>query len=275
MSHASPSPPAPSRGGANGRSRVTMGRQAVIGFTKARARLATVLVGIALALLSRDVWAHIDPPTCNRVGFTILFRPFRADKRTPIELDDTVTECETVCFQGVLSRTSSNRDCAFENGLLRIRLPNGDVKDVTPPRGIPCIGGTVDDTTLPRPMGDCGNGLTSFVSDFACYAVRRQDVVNGVIPLRIEYSGGLGHVSANNVPGLVNGGTDFQLGVHFCAGAVTDCTAEICDPNRQEFPDANSYELGTCVVRDLVDGMPCPDTDGNASTFAACRAGAC
>src|SRR5439155_25161980 len=60
-----------------------------------------------------------------------------------------------------------------------------------------------------------------------------------------------------------------------CGGPVTDCTAEVCERDLRSSPDGISERLGSCVVRDVSDGTPCPDTDGNPATFAGCRAGHC
>src|SRR5262249_14147588 len=63
--------------------------------------------------------------------------------------------------------------------------------------------------------------------------------------------------------------------VHSCAGPVSDCTAEVCDRDLHASPDGTSDRVGSCVVRNDLDGTPCPDTDGDPSTFAGCRNGVC
>src|SRR5262249_19217717 len=134
---------------------------------------------------------------------------------------------------------------------------------------------TVDDTTLPRPMGDCGAGTTRFVSDFACYTVRAEDVLNGQVTVQMNYKNGLAHAGPTNVPGIASGSARLAVLEQSCGGPVPDCTANVCDRDQRSSPDGVSERTGSCVVRDLPDGTPCPDTDGNPATIAGCRAGQC
>src|SRR5213594_1940822 len=103
----------------------------------------TLIVLLALAGAG-TAWAHQDPPGCSGTGVAITFEVFRADGVTPVDLTQTVTECETIVYSVSLapSGTGTGTPCAFEGGTITITTPDGMPHDVTPSGGVPCIGGT-------------------------------------------------------------------------------------------------------------------------------------
>ena len=104
-----------------------MRRQSVtFDFTATYVGLVLFLLLQAFSLVDpQRVLAHIDPPGCRVPGISIVLQAFRADRQTPLDLSDRVTECETICFRMIVSRPASPESCAFENGVLEITTPGG------------------------------------------------------------------------------------------------------------------------------------------------------
>jgi hypothetical protein len=132
-----------------------------------------VIAALALLTLVRGsaTRAHMDPagpPGCSATGVSIVLQAFRADQLTPIDLSQSISTCETLCFRTVLGKPQNNSVCAFEDGTLTITTPDGQLHDVTPAGGIPCLGGT--NGTF------CNPSVVSITSTFVCYTVREQDI---------------------------------------------------------------------------------------------------
>jgi hypothetical protein len=214
----------------------------------------------------------VDPPGCDATGVSIVLEAYRADQTTGISLTETVTECETVCFRTVLSKpipsSGMDRICAFEAGTLTITTPDGVTHDVTPPTGIPCLGGT--DTSV-----GCVPGVRTVASDFQCYMVREQDIVDSMLDVDTDYVDGTSHSTDEDIPGFVSAGTMLNLEVEECDDAAPDCQLAICDPALGDPPGPDPIRLGLCTTAPLPDSGPCPDTDGNPCTTAGCEAGTC
>src|ERR1051325_9054396 len=120
-------------------------RLAVSGRVPARGTFAPVLIALLVLAGAGTAWAPQDPPGCSGTGVAITFEVFRADGVTPVDLTQTVTECETIVYSVSLapSGTGTGTPCAFEGGTITITTPDGMSHDVTPSSGVPCIGGTV------------------------------------------------------------------------------------------------------------------------------------
>jgi hypothetical protein len=166
-----------------------------------------ILTVLALAR-SAVTHAHTDPagpPACSSTGVSIVLQAFRADQQTEIDLSESITTCETVCFRTVLGKPPLNSVCAFQAGTLSITTPDGVVHDVTPPGGIPCLGGT--NPTF------CNPALMSITSEFVCYIVREQDIDEtlGLLLTQTAYRNGTSHSAPNDLPGVVSGGTALAL----------------------------------------------------------------
>src|SRR5437870_5691275 len=110
--------------------------------------LASGTLATLLALAGAGTaWAHQDPPACSATGVAITFEVRRNDG-SPIDLSETVTECELLTYRAMLAKSTEGNPCAFEGGTITITTPDGVAHDVTPSGGVPCVGGTV--------AGGCG-----------------------------------------------------------------------------------------------------------------------
>ncbi len=241
---------------------------------QSRLALPALLIafGLALGPTTHRSWGHVDPPACDATGVSIVLEAFRADQTTVISLTETVSECETVCFRTVLSKpipsAGPDRTCAFEAGTLTITTPDGVTHDVTPPTGVPCLGGTdVSEGCVP--------GVTSVTSDFQCYMVREQDIMDATLDVDTGYADGTSHSTDDDLPGFVTAGTMLNLEVEFCDEAAPDCMMAICDPALGDPPGPDPVRVGLCTTTPLPDSGPCPDTDGDVCTTPGCEAGVC
>ena len=153
------------------------------GRTPARGTFAPVWIALLALAGAGTAWAHQDPPGCSGTGVAITFEVFRADGVTPVDLTQSVTECETIVYSVSLapSGTGSGTPCAFEGGTITITTPDGMPHDVTPSGGVPCIGGTIaggcDATSVTSdPLRNtCAspNGTARMGSVYSCSAQRR------------------------------------------------------------------------------------------------------
>src|SRR5439155_307809 len=152
--------------------------------------LASVTLATLLALAGAGTaWAHQDPPACSGTGVAITFEVLRNDG-SPIDLSETVTECELLTYRAMLAKSTAGNPCAFEGGTITITTPDGVAHDVTPSGGVPCVGGTV--------AGGCG--ATSSTSNTATYSVRPQDVASGEVTAQVDYMAAFSHTRATPPP---------------------------------------------------------------------------
>src|SRR5882724_9453182 len=123
-------------------------RLAVSGRVPARGTFAPVLIALLVLAGAGTAWAHQDPPGCSGTGVAITFEVFRSDGTTPVDLSQTVSECELITYQVTISPSGEGNPCAFEGGTVTVTTPDGVANDVTPSGGVPCMGGTA--------AGGCG-----------------------------------------------------------------------------------------------------------------------
>ncbi len=210
---------------------------------------AAMLCGVMLMLAAASARAHQDPPGCSATGGDVVIQVFQADETTPHPVSEPISECETICYRGVLSEaTSTSGVCAFDGGTLTLTTPDGVPHNVTPaptptaPRGIPCIGGTLDDP----PIAFCNPETTSFTSEFVCYTVRPQDVdAQGMFVADVDYTGGNVHGRVGDNLGVLFLANALPLTVEPCP-ADAACRDSFCDPEL-----AIDGRLGVCDFTDL------------------------
>ena len=219
--------------------------RAASGRAVASGTLATLL---ALAGAG-TAWAHQDPPACSATGVAITFEVLRNDG-SPIDLSETVTECELLTYRAMLAKSTEGNPCAFEGGTITITTPDGVAHDVTPSGGVPCVGGTV--------AGGCG--AMSATSNTATYSVRPQDVASGEVTAQVDYMAAFSHTRAIEEPDVPRAHTELGNTVEFCP-ADTQCTDNFCDPAK-----SNGVQLGVCSST---------DTSGRCDDGVACTTDTC
>src|SRR5206468_1163719 len=219
--------------------------KAASGRAVASGTLATLL---ALAGAG-TAWAHQDPPACSATGVAITFEVLRNDG-SPIDLSESVTECELLTYRAMLAKSTEGNPCAFEGGTITITTPDGVAHDVTPSGGVPCVGGTV--------AGGCG--ATSATSNTATYSVRPQDVASGEVTAQVDYMAAFSHTRAMEEPDVPRAHTELANTVEFCP-ADTQCTDNFCDPAK-----SNGVQLGVCSST---------DTSGRCDDGVACTTDTC
>jgi parallel beta-helix repeat protein len=239
-----------------------------------RRALALVLVALAGACGIDAAWAHQDRTGCSSTGVTLMIETFRADRVTPLPVSQGVSECETISYRVVLSKPQQDTVCAFEQGFLSLRTPDGVVHELTPRDGagrslIPCLGGTIQDPTLTPPAGACSPSVNEFLSGFVDYQIRPADVASGMAVALAQYVRGLLHINMNNLPDAANGSTPIPTLVRRCP-PDTECIDNFCDPRLDD-----GVRLGLCTSVNRADSTPCTDADGNRCTMAGCEAGTC
>src|SRR5262249_60029600 len=104
--------------------------------------LAAAAVMLLAGTLTGPAWGHVDPTGCNNPAVGMIIATFRGDKTTPISTTETVSECETVCFQVTLRKRDLPSFCAFQGGTLTLTLPDGTATTLATGTDIPCIGGS-------------------------------------------------------------------------------------------------------------------------------------
>src|SRR5437870_302870 len=212
--------------------------------------LASGTLATLLALAGAGTaWAHQDPPACSATGVAITFEVRRNDG-SPIDLSETVTECELLTYRAMLAKSTEGNPCAFEGGTITITTPDGVAHDVTPSGGVPCVGGTV--------AGGCG--ATSATSNTATYSVRPEDVASGEVTAQVDYMAAFSHTRAMEEPDVPRAHTELANTVEFCP-ADTQCTDNFCDPAK-----SNGVQLGVCSST---------DTSGRCDDGVACTTDTC
>src|SRR5205809_406172 len=212
--------------------------------------LASGTLATLLALAGAGTaWAHQDPPACSATGVAITFEVLRNDG-SPINLSESVTECELLTYRAMLAKSTEGNPCAFEGGTITITTPDGVAHDVTPSGGVPCVGGTV--------AGGCG--ATSSTSNTATYSVRPQDVASGEVTAQVDYMAAFSHTRAMEEPDVPSAHTELANTVEFCP-ADTQCTDNFCDPAK-----SNGVQLGVCSST---------DTSGRCDDGVACTTDTC
>src|SRR5947207_5104486 len=212
--------------------------------------LASGTLATLLALAGAGTaWAHQDPPACSATGVAITFEVLRNDG-SPIDLSESVTECELLTYRAMLAKSTEGNPCAFEGGTITITTPDGVAHDVTPSGGVPCVGGTV--------AGGCG--AMSATSNTATYSVRPQDVASGEVTAQVDYMAAFSHTRAIEEPDVPRAHTELGNTVEFCP-ADTQCTDNFCDPAK-----SNGVQLGVCSST---------DTSGRCDDRVACTTDSC
>src|SRR4051812_47912294 len=173
-----------------------------------------LLLATFLVAGSRTASAHQDPPGCSGTAVDFSFMAFR-DDGTPIDLSETVSECETITYQVTVGKSSLGNPCAFQGGTITITTPDGTVHNVTPGGGVPCIGGT----------GACST--TSAQSNTVTYTVNPGDVVGGEVVAAASYTAAFSHTGGSHVIGFPKASTTLPLLVEFCP-ASTECIDSFC-----------------------------------------------
>ena len=232
-------------------------RLPVSGRTPTRGTFAPVWIALLALVGAGTAWAHQDPPGCSGTGVAITFEVFRADGVTPVDLTQSVTECETIVYSVSLapSGTGSGTPCAFEGGTITITTPDGMPHDVTPSGGVPCIGGTI--------AGGCD--ATSVTSD----PVTFQNSGTADLVASASYTALKAHTHDMDEADVPHADTALTNTVQACA-ADTVCTDNFCDPN---LLDPNHVRKGLCSFTNL-DGKACNDGDA-CTTNDACSGGTC
>src|SRR6185436_14636409 len=101
------------------------------------------------------------------------------------------------------TRTNDDQsiNAAIENGRLLIRI-NGDTMDVTPPGGVPLIGGD---------GAEGCHGTNNFVSLIVPYSVSIADMHAGSIPVVGIYTNGTAHLGEGDQVGVVSASQSYQV----------------------------------------------------------------
>jgi parallel beta-helix repeat protein len=248
------------------------------------------LLSLPALLAPAAGWAHQDPVGCSSTGASLTIETFRADRRTALSVRPGATECETISYRVRLAKPPQDTVCAFEQGSLTIRTPDGIEHDLTPrgPEGqslIPCLGGGIQDPDLAAPAGGCELSVFEFESGFVDYQVRLEDVTGGSVVASARYGGGLLHINPSNLPNSANATTAIPVRVTACP-ADTECRDNFCSPEL-----GDGVRRGLCTFTDLagavcrpaldvcdaaetcVAGSPACPEDVLAPAGAICRAG--
>lgn len=144
-------------------------------------------------------------------------------------VEGAMLDCETIYFVATLNYVAEPLKnvvgAAFEGGVWTLTLPGGALVDLTPPHGVPCIGGP-NDGREPASRGGCVEAPTSLVSEPVAYKVDPAHVVNGSITAFEKYGDGdLGNPeSARSLLGDVDSpgistGLALRIKVVSCAGS--------------------------------------------------------
>src|SRR5262245_36955872 len=236
--------------------------------------VAGLLIG-AITITPPEASAHQDPLGCSAVGVDFAIEGFRADRVTPIALDEVVSECETVCVRAMLAKPGSDEVCAFEGGTVTIITPAGSTV-VAMPADIPCLGGN----TTP-----CILGTNVKETDFACFQVTAAGTIGGQVSVTASYTGGTAHTREGNQANAVAAGIGRSFAVENCP-ADTICRDNFCNPTLTDggrtglctFTNQPSTTIcraaaGVCDVAEFCTGTSpdCP-ADGFASAATVCRA---
>src|SRR5439155_31345 len=210
-------------------------------------------------------------PGCTGTGISLNLFVERADGSNA-GAGSAVSPCETVIYKGSLTGgvpTGTAVPCCFQGGTVTITTPDGVVHDVTPAGGVP----------LKCPLDVPTDTLS------VQYQVRSQDVVNGRITARIDFTAAESFTGTPPSTGVPIGSTSVPNTVVPCPPG-TPCLTSICDPTlqgtgvdagRMGLCKTPGCEAGQCVQAhiNVTDSTPCTDTDNNACTTAGCEGGVC
>jgi parallel beta-helix repeat protein len=218
------------------------------------------LLSLLAILVPAAGWAHQDPVGCSSTGGSLVIETFRADRTTPLPVRPGAAECETISYRVTLAKPPQDTVCAFEQGSLTIRTPDGIEHDLTPrgPEGeslIPCLGGSVQDPDLVAPAGGCDLSVFEFESGVVDYRVRPEDVTAGSVVASARYSGGLLHINPSNLSNSANATTAIPVRVTACS-ADTECRDNFCSPEL-----GDGVRRGLCTFTDLAGSVCRPALD--------------
>ena len=216
-------------------------RKSCPGWTSGLKALMYALAG-SVVLAAPSAWAHIDPPGSSASGISVTMTAFRNDGTTPV-LPGSLNSCETIQYRAVLAWAGQG-NAAFEGGSWSITTPDGVVHDVTPPTGVPCIGGTFDDpdSVTNGDRGLCFGSASSIDSRLVTYMVSPGDVISGSVTARTDYIDAWSHIDTADSFG-VGGNTPFPLNVGECDDSDFCNGVETCDPAATD-----GTILGQCVT---------------------------
>src|SRR5439155_935084 len=200
-----------------------------------------LLVGLLVLGAAPRVWAQQNPPGCTGTGISLNLFVERADGSNA-GAGSSVSPCETVIYKGSLTGgvpTGTAVPCCFEGGTVTITTPDGVVHDVTPPGGVP----------LKCPLAVPTETLA------VQYQVRSQDVVNGRITARIDFTAAESFTGTPPSMGVPIGSTSVPNTVVPCPPS-TPCLTSICDPTLQG-TGADTGRMGLCTTTNVTDSTPC------------------
>jgi len=248
--------------------------------------IPVLILGMMALTGATDVFAHTDPPGAYSTGVSVSIVVFTADGATPAFPLQPLSECETVYVRATLARGLSPNDAAFEQGTWTITLPDLTIVDVTPPGGIPCVGGTSDDPTPPGGRGQCSGSPNYIDSPLIPYQVKPADVVGGSVIFRTDLTGAYAHLGDNDAPGVVIGAPS-SIAVETCDDYLFCNGPGTCDPD-MVWGDSNE-RLGGCRCENIPvcgdgvadpgeecgePGLVCPD-DRPVCNGCICQAPLC
>ncbi len=208
--------------------------------------LARALLAVAVLGLDTLAIAHEEPAGCQSAGVALVTSLYRADGTTPFL--GFASECERIVYRIALYKGAPSV-CAFSNGTLTLTTADGVAHRLADP--VPCIGGDAAE-------GRCAPARDGIQSPLVPYAIRPQDVVNGVIKAITRYEGGVAHDSPDDTPGI-SAVVDRNAQIVSC-GDADPCTYDHCDPMKAG--------LAACSNPPLCD-------DGDPTTSDSCTRGQC
>ena len=198
-----------------------------------------VAMGLLLAA-APSAWAHHDPPGCFGAGVDVDISVFRkrcsisitracvVDADCPggetcqfVGLTGPVAPCETIYYEGVLSKDPEETKCAFEGGTFKLVLPDGTTGAEN--NSVPCLGGT----TSP-----CDPAVTQVVLSKVPYTVNIAPPTtitgNAIYTNGNTHDGGGAPNDDGDTIGLASGSQGFSNGVIACPDNDV-CTTDTCD----------------------------------------------
>src|SRR5947208_17017386 len=231
------------------------------------AGLEVLLASLFVLGATPRVQAQQNPPGCTGTGISLNLFVERADGSNA-GAGSSVSPCETLIYKGSLTGgvpTGTAVPCCFQGGTVTITTPDGVVHDVTPAGGVP----------LKCPLDVPTDTLA------VQYQVRSQDVVNGRITARIDFTAAESFTGTPPSMGVPIGSTSVPNTVVPCPPS-TPCLTSICDPTLQG-TGADTGRMGLCTTTNVTDSTPCAaDNAGNpvpaiprSCKTPGCEAGQC
>src|SRR5213078_1374547 len=248
---------------------------------------ALPLLAAAMMLLggARAAWPHQDPAGCLHPGAGIVFKTFRSDGVTEISGTETVSPCETIMYQVELTPSIDTTACAFEGGKIFITTPDGVQHDVTPPAGVPCVGGT-GIANPGNPSDVCAPGATAPSQKISFTINQASGDVGATANYGLPVNGvcgatsfcGAEHSSPTDLANKVSASLATAVSITPCPPS-TPCLTSICDPTLAGV----GGRTGQCTTTNVTDSTPCSaDNAGNPVTAIpgscktpGCEAGEC